>query len=223
MSNDVWADVHADFKKLAAIYPFKDAIRTARDWSARLAAIKAYYRQYEKLWGTNYDGRDPYEAGLWDHLTPIEEWLWQDIRSAGHMPMVMQYPVGPYFLDFANPRLKVAIEADGKAFHDPAKDALRDAKLWNEFGWKVYRVSGRECHRILPDPEEFAVSYYDRFGEEPTRRDVDNAAVEYYLHTSTGVVEAIRVLEFGEPATRYRGLMLDTLEEHQLVPFPVGQ
>jgi very-short-patch-repair endonuclease len=87
---------------------------------------------------------DPYE---WDglmHLTPIEQWLWSDIRAAGAV-FYPQYPVGRFFVDFANPKAKVAIECDGAAFHqDKAKDAARDAEL-EAAGWTVYRLSGKDC------------------------------------------------------------------------------
>ena len=50
-----------------------------------------------------------------------------------------------FFVDFANPKAKVAIECDGEAYHrDKAKDAYRDAKL-SGLGWAVYRISGKDC------------------------------------------------------------------------------
>ena len=89
---------------------------------------------------------DPYE---WTEtgairLTPIEEWLWHDIR---HHDAVLypQFPVGRFFVDFANPVAKVVIECDGAAFHqDKAKDAARDDLLRGQ-GWSVYRITGRDC------------------------------------------------------------------------------
>ncbi|MBB1599505.1 endonuclease domain-containing protein [Variovorax sp. UMC13] len=91
------------------------------------------------------------DAYAWDdgdpkmmHMTPIEAWLWADIRDANAI-FYPQYPVGRVFVDFANPKAKVAIECDGAAFHlDKAKDAARDAKL-AEMGWRVYRAPGWLC------------------------------------------------------------------------------
>lgn len=91
------------------------------------------------------------DAYAWDdgdpkmmHMTPIEAWLWADIRDANAI-FYPQYPVGRFFVDFANPKAKVAIECDGAAFHlDKAKDAARDAKL-AEMGWRVYRAPGWLC------------------------------------------------------------------------------
>jgi very-short-patch-repair endonuclease len=89
---------------------------------------------------------DAYE---WDgenmiFMTPIEYWLWGDIRECGAI-FYPQYPVGRFFVDFANPVAKVALECDGAAFHtDKAKDAARDAQL-EAMGWSVYRFPGWMC------------------------------------------------------------------------------
>jgi hypothetical protein len=94
--------------------------------------------------GRNEWGIDPYEVDWTRLFTPIESWLWHDIRAVD-LVLYPQYPVGRYFVDFANPVAKVAIECDGEAFHqDKAKDAERDAKL-AAMGWKVYRISGKDC------------------------------------------------------------------------------
>lgn len=207
----------------AELAPYGDAIQKAPTWMARLDAIRAYYAKYEELNGVDYDSCDPYAIGLHIFLTPIEELLWQDIRSTGRTPMVMQYPVGPYNLDFANPTKKVAIEADGKEFHDLDRDEARDTRLWKEFGWKVYRVTGTECHRRLPSPEDVESDFYAAHGYSPTRREVHHAAWVHFMKTSTGVVRAIRAIEFGfSLRPGYEDLMIDTLNCHRLARFPIG-
>jgi very-short-patch-repair endonuclease len=111
--------------------------------------IRAYYQGHEQALLTERADRwalDPYEwaidAGI--TLTPIEEALWHDLRQAG-VVMYPQYPVGRFFVDFANPKAKVAIECDGAQWHqDKAKDAARDEQL-QALGWTVYRISGRHC------------------------------------------------------------------------------
>ncbi len=90
-------------------------------------------------------GIDPY---AWDtgliRMTPIESLLWSDIRDVG-LVVYPQYPVAGFFVDFANPKAKVAIECDGEAYHrDKSKDAVRDAKL-AALGWAVYRITGKDC------------------------------------------------------------------------------
>lgn len=87
---------------------------------------------------------DPYAWDPFIQLTPIEAFLWSDIRDAGVI-LYPQYPIGRYFADFANPRAKVVIECDGKAYHqDKAKDDARDEWMRSE-GWSVYRITGAGC------------------------------------------------------------------------------
>lgn len=89
---------------------------------------------------------DGYEWNDVISLTPIEDWLWIHIRTSNAI-FYPQYPVCRFFVDFANPVAKVAIECDGAAFHtDKAKDQRRDDEL-ARMGWKVYRVPGHICVR----------------------------------------------------------------------------
>lgn len=124
-------------------------------------AIRALYRSFnDRIMAapTNEWGMDPY---AWDSdniifLTPIETWLWADIR-ANDAVLYPQYPVLDFFVDFANPKAKVAIECDGAAYHmDKAKDAARDKRL-TDAGWSVYRISGASC-RMECDEETGAPS-----------------------------------------------------------------
>ncbi len=118
-------------------------------------AIRAFYREALPdivRAGRNEWGMDPY---LWDndgiiHFTPIENWLWHDIRACDAV-LYPQYPADRFFVDFANPVAKVAIECDGAAYHDPVKDAGRDAEL-ERLGWTVYRFPGWMCKGDY-DPE----------------------------------------------------------------------
>jgi hypothetical protein len=117
--------------------------------SERFDAIKAYYRGVSRFLVTQSDewGIDPYawtESGSGIDLSPIEWALWDDIRMM-NMVMYPQYPVGRYFVDFANPAAKVAIECDGKRWHtDRERDASRQAEI-EAMGWVVYRITGRDC------------------------------------------------------------------------------
>lgn len=90
------------------------------------------------------------DAYAWDHdggivLSPIEAFVWSDIRECD-MVMYPQWPVAGYFVDFGNPVAKVAIECDGKAFHDPERDAIRQRHIEAK-GWSVYRFPGWLCAR----------------------------------------------------------------------------
>lgn len=120
-------------------------------------AVRAFYQanQAEIMKSASEWGVDPYE---WEQharvrMTPIESALWGDIRLVG-LVLYAQYPVGRFFVDFGNPVAKVAIECDGAAYHlDAAKDAAREREL-NEMGWKVYRISGRDCLTDTVDTED---------------------------------------------------------------------
>lgn len=97
-------------------------------------------------------GVDPY---WWDgivEMTPIERSMWCDIRCVG-VVFYPQYPVSNFFVDFANPQWKIAIECDGKDWHDPAKDAVRDAHL-RDIGWRVFRFTGSDCNKVEEEVED---------------------------------------------------------------------
>jgi len=109
--------------------------------------IRAHYKRVTPLileCPKNEWAIDPYEAdSIGIYFTPIEAWLWNDIRAID-LVLYPQYPVLNFFVDFANPKAKVAIECDGAAYHDETKDAERDEKL-RAAGWTVYRISGKDC------------------------------------------------------------------------------
>lgn len=90
----------------------------------------------------------PYRAVDWVRVfTPIESLAWNAIRCRG-LPLYPQYPVGRYFVDFGDPVYRLAVECDGKQWHDQARDAARDAEL-RKLGWTIKRFTGRQC--CLPE------------------------------------------------------------------------
>lgn len=131
---------------------------------------------------------DPYIFDWASVFTPIEQSMWSEIRSAD-LPMFPQLPVFNYFLDFANPFVKVAIECDGAGWHDAEKDAERDKKL-RRAGWTVYRIPGHMCNRVLLCPAELKELELDE--EEFAQRVHD-----YMTKTARGVVMAIKQKHFG--------------------------
>ena len=158
--HDIVAQLMKEFERSSHVRPLALAITQARDWRARLDAIKHYYAAVDheihshspSLWAF-----DPYEVDWPMLFTPIESALWSDIRAL-EVALYPQYPVTvhqvpgdpdsrplTFFADFANPVVKVAIECDGKAFHtDPARDRRRD-ELMRRSGWQVYRFTGAQC------------------------------------------------------------------------------
>lgn len=146
VSDALWANVKKAILRSQERSRFVDQIECGSGFD-RFAALREFYANanFEIMQARSFEwGIDPYEVDWLRVFTPIEFALWQDIRQEG-LVMYPQYPVAGFFLDFANPLLKVAIECDGAAYHlDKAKDAARDAKL-NSLGWVVYRISGRDC------------------------------------------------------------------------------
>jgi len=76
-------------------------------------------------------------------MSPIESKLYEAMCAEGLTP-VPQYCVQGYFVDFAFPDLRLAIEADGAAYHSGEaheRDRKRDWILQNA-GWSVKRFHG---------------------------------------------------------------------------------
>jgi hypothetical protein len=133
---------------------------------------------------------DPYSIADWVSIfTPIESAAWGEIRGDG-IPLWPQFPVGPYFVDFGNPVARVALECDGKAYHDPAKDAARDAHLL-EMGWTVYRAPGWICMKEMKTPFEVEAD-----GDDVT----DEYWEEFMSTTMRGLIQRIARNHFPERA-----------------------
>lgn len=124
-------------------------------------------------------GVDPNAIEWHSYMTPIEQAVWSEIREHG-VVMYPQHPVGNYFVDFGHPLARIAIECDGKQFHqDKEKDVARQREIEAK-GWRVYRISGSMCMR---QPK---ASLDDESGEEvvelsPAAELVDRLARQYKL------------------------------------------
>jgi len=82
--------------------------------------------------------------------------------------LVAQYPVGRYRIDFALPRLKLAVELDGHDYHKTKEQRTHDAKRDRALGadgWSVLRFTGSEVFR---DPAQCV----SEVSEEIRRRDL---------------------------------------------------
>lgn len=168
--------------------------------------LPSWIKEYQQ---TGNMMHDPYMKDWLSEFTPIESAVWHDIRCAG-LPFYPQIPACGYFLDFANPFLKIAIECDGAEFHDYAKDSIRDKKL-EENGWIVFRISGSKCNRILPDP--FDCDSYDEDNQL-----TGYEASQWFNKTSTGIVYAIKQAFFEKNystfAQNFSGILHETLDTH---------
>jgi len=136
---------------------------------------------------------DPYQLDFTGYSTHIEDYAWQAIRGYG-VPMFPQFPVLNFFIDYANPFKKIGIECDGKQWHDPVKDAKRDAKLEAQ-GWTIYRIEGWKCKKIMAEPwESFLNDDGERFNfENPMHL---KYAEEWFTTTSDGIILSIGLNHF---------------------------
>ena len=81
------------------------------------ARIRAHYKRATPAILACEKNEWALDAYAWEalgaiHFTPIEEWLWHDIRAVD-VVLYPQYPVLKFFVDFANPKAKVAVFSCG--------------------------------------------------------------------------------------------------------------
>lgn len=163
----------------------RDSEREAVFKSLLKGEIKPY-RAYSMIY-KNFDFRgSPYFVDWLQVFTPIEYLAWQSIRLYG-LPFFPQYPIDGMILDFADPHKKIAIECDGKDWHDEEKDDARDSKL-SAKGWIVYRISGSECVRVRTCPGELK----ELLGEwRIDQSEYEDRLEDWTLNDSEGIISTI--------------------------------
>jgi very-short-patch-repair endonuclease len=144
---------------------------------------------------------NPYPFDWVSIFTPIECAMWGSIRGYGGLPFYPQFPIGPYFADFADPIKKIVIECDGSKWHtDKARDAKRN-KFMVGLGWKIFRLPGWACKKITMSPGELK----EDIGED-WERDFSGLFYQgikaWYLETSDGFISALGVRYYGHPEPR---------------------
>jgi very-short-patch-repair endonuclease len=196
-------------------FSFNERIDKCSNVFERQKVFKDYYDyNYAEIMRRAVTGHwfDSYGIDFTKYFTPIEYDAWCVIR-AKKVILYPQFPVLNYFLDFGNPYLKIGLETDGKNFHDPVKDKIRDTNLLKD-GWKIFRVSGSEANRIIeiPDP-----SYSQEDYEEAKRLEL-NTTVE-------GVIEALYQVYFRKKDKidyQYYGECITCLNNHRLADFEIS-
>lgn len=82
--------------------------------------------------------------------SPLERMLYYELRYSYKGQIVPQHPLGPYRIDFALPKYKLALECDGYQYHSSEKaqlhDRNRDAYM-KRAGWKVMRFTYKDLCR----------------------------------------------------------------------------
>lgn len=160
-----------------------------------------------------YSGVTEYDPYLVDWIrvfTPIEYDAWDTIRNLA-LPLFPQYPVYGSILDFADPNKLIAVECDGKHWHDQAKDAARDARL-SDKGWTTYRITGSECRRLIDGP--YALD--EKLRDEEITEDERSAALWHWLsNTSEGVITSLAVVHYGSELAIDHQMACRVLNQHK--------
>jgi very-short-patch-repair endonuclease len=71
------------------------------------------------------------------------------LRAHPQIPLIPQYPIGPYHVDFAHVASQVVVELDGFVAHSSTYQIERDCRRQREImrrGWHVFRFGGREVY-----------------------------------------------------------------------------
>jgi very-short-patch-repair endonuclease len=83
-------------------------------------------------------------------MSPIEAELYDAMRKDGLSPNP-QFRIEAYYVDFAFPDVKLAIEADGAAYHSDnrkERDRKRDGFLWSR-GWTTIHNKAGNCAFVI--------------------------------------------------------------------------
>lgn len=125
-------------------------------------------------------------------FSPIEENAWYSIRSFGKVPLYPQFPVDKYYVDFGNPYVRIGIECDGAQYHqNKEKDLVRDKVLW-ESGWRIYRISGSDCNRVVSE-NYFNINDFD---DEEKKLAI---LKEFYERNIDGLLLSLHYFYSGKP------------------------
>ena len=146
---------------LCEAYRALDNWESVRTTPGRWAALRKFYSAVQERIERG-EKLSPYFVDWHREFTPIEAIAWNHIRELG-LRFWPQYPIDRFFVDFADLSRRTVVECDGKAFHDPVKDAERDAILLGH-GWHVIRLTGRQLN--LPDdhPESARHIFEELYG-----------------------------------------------------------
>lgn len=97
--------------------------------------------------------------------SPIEKIFFDNAQVIPALSV--QYPIGPYRVDFAIPDKKIVIELDGHEYHKTKEQRTNDAKRERDLqllGWNVIRFTGSEIYQDVAKCVAQVVEFIDRRG-----------------------------------------------------------
>jgi len=158
----------------------------------------------------------PYPVDWSRYMSPIEISAWYSIRSH-YIPMYPQFPVFNYFIDFANPYLRIGLELDGEAYHDPKKDKARD-KMLLKYGWKIFRVTGKEANYDKYKPFDLIQQDYQEHHQDEMQ--YQREISDWMMNSCDGVVKALKLVYFDhDHESPLYITALNTLYKHKCADF----
>ena len=88
-------------------------------------------------------------------MSGTERRVWYRLRrrNLAGFKFRRQYPIGPYFADFACLSARLVVEVDGALHEDPEKDRRKTEYLESQ-GFRVLRVPASETDQNLDDVME---------------------------------------------------------------------
>jgi len=179
------------------------------DTQSQLVKIKRAYATVLPEWIKDYQTtgnmrHDPYVID-WRFNSPIQRILWGDIRAIG-LPFYPTVPARGYFIEFANPFLKIGIESNGRAWFNDKKARIRNKCLAAD-GWMIFRLAWHEFKPVS--------DLHSAEDEESSSQDL----YQYYMTTSEGLLRAINWAYFGGIAEYDAEWMIrETLRSHRSTP-----
>jgi len=105
---------------------------------------------------------------LSDCKSPIEKSFLWECHKCGVDPRC-QFPVGPFFLDFAFPDDKICVELDGHDFHKTKEQRTADSQRqrWLELNdWRVIRFTGTEIHHNVASCVQQTIQFIAKVKEQ---------------------------------------------------------
>jgi very-short-patch-repair endonuclease len=158
-----WASLQKAYRRIRRKYieSKKSAIQAVRWTLSPFLAIRFILEQI--TWG-HFPTLDK-NMFMTDSI--LERWLYYDIRRSYRGKIIPQYPIGPYWADFAIPQYKLVIELDGHKYHKDRKDhdRKRDAYMYRQ-GWKVMRFSYHDVRKKRAQTIAKIINYTNKIDQQ---------------------------------------------------------